>query len=115
MNKKRYEWHTIDFRPATGWRAVHLKPAAGFIALPMPGWLIQEEIVFGPGDNIIPSDFRSRRVVPGILENSIVEPAVDEPDFWMVLSESDSDPHPSAEIREREQRENASQTQSHPS
>jgi hypothetical protein len=101
MRAERHEWQTVDFRPVTGWRTIHLTADSGVIALPMPGWLIQEEIgITTAGDSFVVKN-AAKRITSGVLQDGVVEPAIDSPDFWLALYWSDAGPGPAEEKLER--------------
>src|SRR5258708_3802513 len=83
-------WVTVDFRPApAGWRIAFLFPDHGGAAtMPMPGWVVQEEV----GSQFESDTPTSRQVVAAMIVDGKIMSALDNPAFWQVLAPTLPDP-----------------------
>jgi hypothetical protein len=104
MTKTASYWTTIDFRPApSGWRTAYLvDEEPGFITIPMPGWLVQEEVLYNIQTGQDLDKTGHRRVIAGDFDGAEVVEA-DASNLWCVLSPDT--PEPTAEDVRRAKQE----------
>ena len=113
-------WRTLDF-PAdnTGWRAVYLNDDnPGWTFERVVGWLLQEDVVYDARtcENLPPDDqppLPNRRVVAGVVDRGVIEPASEPENFWYLLAPSELDPTEQAAPTERHHRQQLKQLRSH--
>ena len=90
-----YRWHTAGFISSPpGWRTVFLGDDGEVINRDLPGWLVQEEVVYDRwGEPEERRDWPPRRVVAATIDElAELHPAYDAPNFWYVASPNDVPP-----------------------
>ncbi|MBY8879754.1 hypothetical protein [Actinacidiphila acidipaludis] len=101
-----YRFNTIDFRPAApGWRYVVLAEDGTMQVLPLPGWLIQEEIEYPSAGSDDGTPTGSRRVVAARMEDDYVEAFSSMPSFWCVIGPGEDEPSQQEVAEEQGRRE----------
>ncbi|MFF9153832.1 hypothetical protein ACF1AB_16565 [Streptomyces sp. NPDC014846] len=89
-----YRYRTVDFRPAPdGWRTAWIT-RDGLAVMPMPGWIVQEEVEHNDQHTDDGRPTGHRNVVAGRIEDNGIEPiecAVDR-EFWLVLGPGEAEP-----------------------
>jgi hypothetical protein len=97
---EHFEWHTAGFQPAQpGWRCVFLDAGGGIYTTDLPGWLIEEQVLYGPTgyprfEHEQPTR-PNRRVIAAGEERGCLYPVTDLDDggaFWYVLGPKEADP-----------------------
>lgn len=99
-------WRTVDFRPIaeSGWRALLLKHQQGTEAVPLAGWLIQDELMSDGFDGEHTTG--ERRVVGAIMtDHWEPEPLSSIGGFWLILGPFAPTPSAEEEAAFRKQRE----------
>ncbi len=95
-----YDRRVIDLRPApAGWRLVYLADddPAGYVTIPMPGWLIVEEVHYdregGISEDLTPPPGnRWRTILAAGSDGSNLHPAEDDENFWMAIGPGEDEP-----------------------
>jgi hypothetical protein len=109
-------WRTLNFCPdPAGWQVVYLvfEETTATLVVPVVGWLVQEEVHFHPRTfENLPRERQPEvphtRVVAGVAEGAMVDPATEASNFWMLLGPGQAAPPRDdalAEIQRRERRD----------
>ncbi|MFD5572240.1 hypothetical protein [Streptomyces cadmiisoli] len=110
-----YDRRVIDFRPApAGWQLVYLADdePEGYVTMPMPGWLVLEEVFFNNKGGIdaehtpAPGD-RWRTILAASADGSTLHPAEDDENFWMAIGPGEAEPPDQLVEEEKAQRREA--------
>lgn len=100
-----YQWHNVGFVPALSWRIHTLDDQGKVGTLPLPGWLVQEEVAYHPRGFVHSADLQSPRPVRRVVAAShvygeLIDVYESVESFWRV--DPPGAPDPTVEEIEKE-------------